>query len=74
MYSKRLRGTIFVYAHVLYMSCPPNSFGARIQTMDFPPSRKSIITEGHEKQSGPPHHRMTSSGSVHTFHANYTKA
>src|SRR6187549_1102726 len=45
---------------------PPKSCGARMQTMDVPPSRKSIFALGEVKWSGP-HHFITYSGSAQAF-------
>ena len=66
MYSIGSIGTIFLYSQVLYMSWPPNSLGARMQTSDISPSRKSMLATGHVKPSGP-HHCFTISGSTHAF-------
>src|SRR5687768_14637932 len=66
MYSIRSLGTSFVYVHKLYISWPPYSCGARIQTSDVPPSRKSISARGQVKPVGP-HHCITISGSTHAL-------
>src|SRR4030095_3595776 len=58
---------------MLYMSWPPNSFGARMQTSDTPPTRKSILAIGQVKPVGP-HQRLTCSGSVQAFHTRSTGA
>src|SRR6185369_5728255 len=72
-YTNRFMESIFSYVHVLYMSCPPNSFGARMQTSETPPSRNSIRATGQVKPFGP-HHCITSSESVQAFQTRSTGA
>src|SRR5687768_14717064 len=55
------------------MSKPPNSFGARIQTSETPPSRKSIFASGEVKPFGP-HHFTTLSESDQCFQTSATGA
>src|SRR5688500_9731845 len=66
-------GTIFVYVHVLYISWPPYSLGARMQTSEAPPSRKSISASGQVKPVGP-HHCITCSESLQALHTCSTGA
>src|SRR5687767_7656946 len=55
------------------MSKPPNSFGARMQTSETPPSRKSIFASGEVKPFGP-HHFITLSESDQCFQTSATGA
>src|SRR5450631_3527518 len=60
-------GTIFLYSQILNHSIPPISGGDFMDTIDLPPTRKSISALGQVNRSGP-HQRITRLGSVHTFH------